>query len=73
MLTLVCCTLVRCAWHGMACVKQCCDGVWCIVRFSMVLHIPAGSCFWAEEKPLRANERLSIEHARRSRDGKSLI
>jgi hypothetical protein len=25
------------------------------------------------EKPLQANERLSIEHARRSRDGKSLI
>ena len=28
---------------------------------------PAGSGFGAEEKPLQANERLSIEHAQRSR------
>ena len=30
---------------------------------------PAGSGFGAEEKPLRANKRLSIEHAQRSRGG----
>ena len=47
-----------------------------LVRIWDALYLrsyPAGSGFRAEEKPLRANERPSIEHARRSRDGKSLI
>jgi hypothetical protein len=34
---------------------------------------PAGSGFGAEEKPLRANKRLSIEHAQRSYGGTYII
>jgi hypothetical protein len=49
----------------------------CSLVFNSSLELdwkyPAGSGFWAEEKPLRVNKRPSIEHARRSRDGKSLI